>query len=68
MQEWEKQYEIERKASDQKEKYVKWKFEEDSCLGFKMIKMDFGKIMSRICWHSKGDYFATLAHNIQTSS
>jgi|TARA_B110000285_G_C15057926_1_gene580670 ribosome biogenesis protein ERB1 len=68
MDEWEKQYNIDAKASDQKEKYVKWKFETDNCLGLKMIKMDFKHIISRICWHSKGDYFATMAHNIQTSS
>ena len=68
MENWEKQYIVDAKASDQKEKFVKWKFENDGCLGSRMIKMDFGKIISRIVWHSKGDYFATMANNIQTSS
>ena len=63
-----KQYEVDAKASDQKEKYVKWRFENDSCTKAKMLKMDFGKILSRLVWHSKGDYFATMANNIQTSS
>jgi len=64
----EQQYLIDVKASDQKEKFVKWKFVKDECIGMKMIQMDFSKIMSKIVWHSKGDYFATMAHNIQTSS
>lgn len=68
MESWEKQYAVDAKASDQKEKYVKWKFENDGCIGSRMIKMDFTKIISRIVWHSKGDYFATMANNIQTSS
>ena len=68
MDQWEKQYQLDVKANDQKEKFVKWKFENDGCLGMKMIKMDFNKVISKIVWHSKGDYFATMANNIQTSS
>jgi len=41
MESWEKQYAVDVTASDQKEKYVKWKFENDGCLGSRMIKMDF---------------------------
>jgi len=47
---------------------VKWIFEDDPCLGNRMIRMDFGKVISKVVWHSKGDYFATMANNIQTSS
>ena len=68
MEIWQKQYEVDAQASDQKEKYVKWRFGNDDCMNAKMIKMDFGKIISRLVWHSKGDYFATMATNIQTSS
>lgn len=68
MVQWQRQYELDAKASTEKEKYVKWRFENDNCLSNTMIKMDFGKIISKVVWHSKGDYFSTLAHNIQTSS
>ena len=29
-----------------------------------MIKIEFKHVISKITWHSKGDYFATMAHNI----
>jgi len=32
--------------------------------GIKMIKITFEKIIKSVVWHSKGDYFATMAHNI----
>ena len=43
-EDWQKQYEVDAKASDQKEKFVKWKFEDDSCIGKKCIKMEFNNI------------------------
>ena len=65
MDEWERQYKIDAKASPElKEKFVAWKFEKDGCLNKSMIRMEFGKIMSKVVWHSKGDYFATLANNV----
>jgi len=69
MEKWEQQYSIEVKASgsDVKEKFVKWTFENDSH-GNKSIRMKFTHIMSQVAWHSKGDYFSTMAHNVQTSS
>ena len=68
MEEWQRQYNIDKKASDQKEKFVKWEFLNDDCKGALMIKMKFHHVISKIAWHSKGDYFSTMAHNIQTSS
>ena len=67
MNNWESQYTIDAKASDVKEKFVKWSFDKDY-LGNKMIKLKFNNIISKVVWHSKGDYFATMIHNIQTSS
>ena len=63
----EAQYTLDAKASDTKEKFVQWTFEDDY-LGIKSIKMKFKNIISKMVWHSKGDYFATMMHNIQTSS
>ena len=68
MEQWEKQYKNDVKACDIKEKFVKWRFEDDDCLNARMIKMDFGKIMSKVVWHSKGDYFATLALQLINTS
>lgn len=66
---WENQYNLDVKANDQKEKFVQWQFVEDGLLpGTKAIKMKFQYVISKIVWHSKGDYFATMANNIQTSS
>lgn len=56
---WEKQYNLDVAASaDIKEKYVKWSFKQD------MIQITFKHIIAKIVWHTKGDYFATMAHNI----
>ena len=33
-----------------------------------MIKITFPHIIKSVVWHSKGDYFATMAHNIQSST
>jgi ribosome biogenesis protein ERB1 len=32
------------------------------------VKLEFEHIIKKVDWHSKGDYFATLADNIQTST
>ena len=37
----EKQYKLDVRANDQKEKFVKWQFEDDDCLKNKMIVMKF---------------------------
>jgi hypothetical protein len=59
----EKSYNVDAKANDQKENYAAWKFQNDS-YGTKMIKIEFKHIISKVVWHTKGDYFATLAHNV----
>jgi hypothetical protein len=33
-----------------------------------MVKIEFKHLIAKVVWHSKGDYFATMAHNVQTSS
>ena len=33
-----------------------------------MIKMTFPNIIKQVVWHQKGDYFATMAHNVQSST
>lgn len=63
----ENRYKIDAAANDQKENYAAWKFENDD-YGNKMIKIEFKHVIAKVIWHSKGDYFATMAHNIQTSS
>jgi ribosome biogenesis protein ERB1 len=32
-----------------------------------MMKISFQNIIKSVVWHQKGDYFATMAHNIQSS-
>ena len=64
MSEIETKYNIDIKASsDNKEKFVKWTFAKDY-QGNMFIKMKFEHIISKLVWHSKGDYFSTMAHNI----
>jgi hypothetical protein len=41
MLECQRTYDIDAKASNEKEKFVKWRFENDNCLGNLMIKMEF---------------------------
>lgn len=60
-------YKIEVAANDKKEQFLKWGFTEDY-RGAKMIKITFTNVIRSIVWHSKGDYFATMAHNIQSSN
>lgn len=60
---WEAQYTLDAKASENKEKFVKWSFSDDY-MGKKLIIMKFNNIISKVAWHSKGDYFSTMMHNI----
>jgi hypothetical protein len=46
---------------------MKWDFINDT-RGVKMIKLTFQNVIKTIVWHSKGDYFATMANNIQSST
>ena len=65
--ECERKYNIDATANDQKEKYCKWRFDKDS-YGKKLLKISFGRCISKVVWHVKGDYFATLANNVQSTS
>jgi len=49
--------------NDKKEQFLKWEFLNDE-RGVKMIRITFQNIIKSVIWHSKGDYFATMAHNI----
>ena len=73
----EKIYKIEAAASDKKEKLCKWSFAsgkkekseedaDDKQLSHPHIlaSVIFNNVISRISWHAKGDYLATMAHNV----
>ena len=60
-------YEIDVKASDKKENLCKWHFPDDG-YGRKMLRIEFDRCISRVVWHAKGDYFATMANNVQNTS
>ena len=52
---------------------AKWHFLEESkdddfSLKDVRVSIQFEHILKRFVWHSKGDYFATQADNIQTST
>jgi len=54
-----------------KKAFTKWIFTEVESEEYKgdiRLHLEFEHILKRMRWHSKGDYFATLADNIQTSS
>lgn len=59
-------------TTSNKKSACKWEFVEQSDNDFKerdmRVKLEFEYIIKKIDWHSKGDYFATLADNIQTST
>lgn len=67
MAECQRGYEIDAKANDNKEKFCKWRFPDDG-YGRKMLKIEFGRCISQVVWHAKGDYFATMANNVQSTS
>jgi ribosome biogenesis protein ERB1 len=51
---------------------TKWKFEEEGTEEYTSkdlrITLECQHVLKTMRWHSKGDYFSTLADNIQTSS
>jgi len=51
---------------------AKWHFlndkEDDFVQRDTRVSIQFGHILKRVVWHSKGDYFSTMADNIQTST
>ncbi len=53
-------------SNEKKEMFLKWEFPTDS-RGQEMIKLTFNHIMKTVVWHAKGDYFATMIYNLQSS-
>jgi hypothetical protein len=58
-----KSYDLDAQSNEKKEQYCKWSFKEDY-RGIQHIKITFNHIIKSVVWHSKGDYFSTMAHNI----
>jgi len=54
-------------VEDTKSNICKWNFKNDH-RGELMITMDFKNIISKLVWHVKGDYFASMAHNVQQTA
>jgi len=70
-----KTYSIEAAASDKKEQFCKWVFRNarkeegvEAAHPHILATIVFKNIISRLAWHSKGDYLSTMAHNIQSTS
>jgi ribosome biogenesis protein ERB1 len=59
-------------TSSNKKPMCKWEFTEESNKDYAekdlRVKLEFQHIIKRVDWHSKGDYFATLADNVQVST
>lgn len=53
-----KQYTVEYAAADEKDRHCTWDFKAD------MVTLTMKYVMKDICWHPKGDYFSTMAHNL----
>lgn len=60
-------YALDKKANDKKEQFCAWNFTEDY-RGEPMISLHLKNVISKVVWHPKGDYFATMAHNVQMTS
>jgi ribosome biogenesis protein ERB1 len=56
-----KMYTIEDAAAEQKEKHAQWEFKEQ------MVTLTLKHVISSLCWHPKGDYFSTMANNLQST-
>jgi ribosome biogenesis protein ERB1 len=63
----EKSYKLDKAANDKKEQYCKWEWSKDY-RGEPMVTLTLKNIISKLVWHAKGDYFATMAHNVQQTS
>lgn len=76
-----KTYEVDAAASDKKELLSKWVFHYHNSRKAKaageevadvhnhiLVTIEFKHVISRLSWHSKGDYLSTMAHNIQSTS
>jgi len=59
-----KSYALDKAANDKKEQFCKWDWLKDY-RGEPMVTLTLKNVVSRLVWHAKGDYFATMAHNVQ---
>jgi len=55
------------KADSSKKKEAVWTLGSDHVNSY-AFKIEFDKIIKSVTWHLKGDYFSTMAHNIQSTS
>ena len=47
---------------------MKWTFCKEPRKDQIYVTMVFKQIISRLVWHPRGDYFATMAHNFQSTA
>ena len=60
---------IEQAAADKKESVCNWEFINLEVRGQQMmVTLTLKHVISNVCWHPKGDYLATMAHNLQATS
>ena len=57
-----KTYKLEAAAADKKELHCTWEFKDQ------MTTLTLKHLISNLCWHPKGDYFSTMAHNLQATT
>ena len=55
-------------GADLKENLAKWQFAKDLKKDEIAVTIEFKHIISRLTWHPKGDYFATMASNLQSTN
>lgn len=55
------------RVDSSKKKEAVWTLGSDPVNSY-VYKIEFDKIIRQVVWHAKGDYFATMAHNVQSTS
>ena len=55
------------KLDSAKKKEAIWTMGSDAKNSY-AFKIEFDKIIKQVVWHAKGDYFSTMAHNVQSTS
>ena len=53
--------------NEKKEMFLKWEYLQDE-RDVKMLRIKFTHVIKSVKWHSKGDYLASMAYNIQSST
>ena len=67
IEEGEKLYKQEVLLNEKKEMFLKWEYLQDE-RDVKMLRIKFTHVIKSVKWHSKGDYLASMAYNIQSST